>query len=218
MQRSQWHPLPRASAAQQLPSQVTRYGATSPAGPTLLHSQQGRQSDSSNVATGSPMLYLQTQLRCQPLSLGCQQASQHMQYAMMRRVWQGGRLRGKQVRRSCHVWQPLPAISAAGSATAAVSGLRHGNRRPSFRYLSCRACRAGSDANPERQTCQHLWRLMCGAGSGGKQWGRQPLDTRERSCHTAAKAVPVAAGFPQQVQAASYCPRLQGRSSSSSSS
>ena len=182
LQRSQWHPLPRASAAQQLPSQVTRYGATSPAGPTLLHSQQGRQSDSSNVATGSPMLYLQTQLRCQPLSLGCQQASQHMQYAMMRRVWQGGRLRGKQVRRSCHVWQPLPAISAAGSATAAVSGLRHGNRRPSFRYLSCRACRA------------------------------------ECSCHTAAKAVPVAAGFPQQVQAASYCPRLQGRSSSSSSS
>ena len=59
---------------------------------------------------------------------------------------------------------------------------------------------------------------MCGAGSGGKQWGRQPLDTRDSSCHTAAKAVPVAAGLPQQVQAASYYLRLQTRSSSSSSS
>ena len=49
------------------------------------------------------------------LCLGWRRAScLMMQYAIMCRVWRGGRLRGKQVRRSSHVRQPLPAIPTAG--------------------------------------------------------------------------------------------------------
>ena len=120
------------------------------AGPLLCHrrSRHARQSrqqgrvcrTASKGARSTVAMQLQVAQCCTSrpssdvslLCLGWQRAScLMMQCAMICRVWRGGRLRGMQVRRSCRVRQPQPAISAAGSATAAVSGLGHGNRRPS---------------------------------------------------------------------------------------
>ena len=123
-----------ASRAALLPQSWPPRGATSPVGQTLPHGQQWHRSSSSNAAKSSSIPCLQTQLRCEPLSLGCQHASQHMQYAMICRVWRGGRLWGMQVRRSCRVRQPQPVIFAAVRQPQRASYSRsfwHEARQPS---------------------------------------------------------------------------------------
>ena len=149
--------------------------------------------------------------------LGCQHASQLMRYAMICRVWRTGRPQGKQDGRSCRVRQPQPAVSASGSATAA-SGCRHSNRRSSFGYVSCRACTASSDANPEHQTCQQLWRIVRGArklqGATGEAAAPHPqaqLPHGSQSCPRSSRA-------PAAGPGSGLCPCIQCRRSSRSNS
>ena len=155
LQRRQWHPLPRASAAQQLPSQVTRYRASSASSRVskTLHSP----------AAAAQQLSLQVDL------MSCLD-SQPPRQPIVSRPRQHG-LRMMHGARICRSWRAWPLLLHKRSRHAGRSRqqgrlrctARNGARPIAAMQLQvarCYASRPSSDVNLVCLGCQHASRLM----------------------------------------------------------